>query len=514
MKTFLLSTLLLIFGLSIYAEEKTYIIEIEELTLNSVTLSWHRTDGSSDNENNQPYFGYYVEFGIKGFERGKGMSYSTSGPSFAVYYGLTPDTEYSLFIRRETVSADSPIWLEEYNFKTPACNTEISNTKEEMEYANGQIIKDLIDVHITFNDVAESYELEYGTKGFEKGSGTVIVSTLDKSSQTIAPNSVNRFSIGNENLQSNTEYDYYVRAKCNDMYGGWSEKKSFATTNVFHYLGNEAFEVSFENITNKSATVEWKKIVGGAYSKSYLIEYGPKGFERGTGKTQNPMMNIILLSELEPDTEYSFFIRSIGKSTTEPVWSVEHTFKTFPCNTELSGIESMERWTTCECHNGAVGVEIMWDDMADSYELEYGLKGFQKGKGELIEGGNGVFISYENLNSNTDYDFYIRAKCSDEFGEWTDVNSFSTTKLHTGIENVENSNIKIFPNPVEDILYINFNSVFDLDNIAVYIFDLAGLVRYKSAYRANYNVSSLSAGTYIVNVRNSKLLKTMILQKK
>ena len=521
MKTFLLSTLFVVFNMGLYAEitseEKTYIIEINSLTLNSVSMFWFRTDGLSDkDDDNQSYTPYYIEYGIKGFERGKGFLLSSSMAAFTVYYGLTPDTEYSIFIRKASVSADSPVWFEEHNFKTPACNTEILNTKEEMKYVNGRFIKDLIDVYITFDDVAEFYELEYGVKGFEKGSGTTIISILDRDSKTITANSVNRFSIGNENLQSNTEYDYYIRAKCNNVYGEWSEKKSFATTDVFHYLGSEAFEVYFENITNKSATVEWTKLIGGT-PKSYFIEYGSKGFERGKGQTQSAILNFAELSGLEPDTEYSFFIRSNGTSSTDPVWSEEHTFKTFPCNTEISGIKSMEMWTTCLCHNGSVGMEIMWDDMADSYELEYGLKGFQKGTGKTIKEGNSVFISYDNLNSFTDYDFYIRAECNGEFGEWTSVNSFSTTKLHdvnVGINNVQNSNFKVFPNPVENVLYINFNSVFDLDNIVVYIFDLTGLVRYKSEYRENYDVSSLPTGTYIVSIRDKKLSETVIIQKK
>ena len=517
MKTFLLSTLFVVFSMGLFAEiiseEKTYIIEINSITLNSISMSWYRADGLSDKDNNQPYTSYYGEYGIKGFERGKGISFLSSGASFVSYYGLTPDTEYSIFIRKASVSADSPVWFEEHNFKTLACNTEISNIKAEMEYINGILIKDLISVHITFDDVAESYELEYGVKGFEKGSGTTIVSILDRDSKTILANSVNRFSIGSNNLQSNTEYDYYIRAKCDDEYGEWSEKKSFVTTDVFHFLGSEAFEVYFKDITNKSATVEWTKLIGGT-SKSYYIEYGHKGFERGKGQTQNTMWNFAELSGLDPDTEYSFFIRSNGTSSTDPVWSVEHVFKTSPCNTEISGIKSMEMWTTCLCHNGSVGMEIMWDDMADSYELEYGLKGFQKGTGEIIKEGNSVFISYDNLNSFTDYDFYIRAECNGEFGEWTSVNSFSTTQLHTDIKNVQTSNFEIFPNPIEDILYINFNSAFDLNNIVVYIFDLTGSIRYKSEYKENYNVSSLPAGTYIVSIRDKKLSETVIIQKK
>jgi len=185
-----------------------------------------------------------------------------------------------------------------------------------------------------------------------------------------------------------------------------------------------------------------------------------------------------------------------------------------PCNTEILGIKSEEMWTTCECNNGAVAVEITWDDTADSYEVEYGLKGFQKGTGEIMEAniGNGVYIPYENLNSFTDYDFYVRAECNGEFGEWTSVNSFSTTRLN-GIKSVQNSNFKVFPNPVEDVLNINFDSAFDLNHVVIYIFDLTGSVRYKSGYKENYNISSLPAGTYIVSVRDKQSSETMIIQK-
>jgi hypothetical protein len=503
MKTSLLFVLFLVINLGLSAQGKTYIIEIKSATLNSVSLSWHRADGSSDADNNQPYTTYLGEYGIKGFERGKGVTFMFSGVECA-FNNLTPDTEYSLFIRKQSVSADSSIWFEEYNFKTLPCNTVISNIKTEKEYANGQFIKDLLDVHITFDKVAESYELEYGIKGFEKGKGNIIASTE------------NRFSIGNSNLKSNTKYDFYIRAKCNGAYGVWSEKDSFLTTNVFHYKGNEAFEVNFENITNKSARAQWTKIVGDAYSKYYLIEYGPKGFVRGTGHAQSGLLDILELNGLEADTEYSFFIRSNNVSSADSVWFTEHTFKTLPCNTVISGIESMEMWTTCFCDNGAVGVEIKWADMADSYKLEYGLKGFQKGTGEslMVNEGNSVFISYKQLNSYTDYDFYIQAECNGAFGEWTAKNTFSTTQLNTGIEKVQSPKFELYPNPIEDILYIKFNPTFDINSIIINVFDMKGSLVFKSGYKDNYNLSSLPAGTYIVSVKDKKSSTAMIIQKK
>lgn len=501
MKKLLLSMLFLVFCIGIHAQDKTYIIEIESLTLNSVSLSWHRADGTSEKDTTQAYTPYYFECGIKGFQR---SIYTTSLSSWAgcVLNNLIPDTEYSLFIRKQSVNADSSVWFEEYNFKTLSCNTTISNIKAEMEYANGINIKDLLDVHITFDQVATSYELEYGLKGFEKGNGTIITSN------------VNRFSIGNSNLLSNTEYDYYIRGKCNSVYGEWSEKNAFTTTEVIHYPGSELFDVVFESITHKSALVRWQQIVGG--TSKFYIEYGPKGFARGTGKNEFARGNSLYLNELDADTEYSFFIRGYYKTSTvpEPVWFTEHKFKTLPCNAEISGIESTEVWTTCGC---SVGIRmIKWDDMADSYELEYGLKGFQHGMGSLMEvtGSSNILIP-SILESFTDYDFYIRAKCNGVFGEWSAKNTFTTSdQTYQDIKNIHTSNFEIFPNPVGDILNIKLNSVFDISSLTVTVFDLIGSVIYKSEYKDNYNLSSLPAGTYIIRVRDKQLSESMIIQKK
>ncbi len=499
MKKFLISFLFLILCTVIYAQNKTYIIKIESLSLNSVVLSWQRADGTSEKDTTHDYTLYYCEYGPKGFERGKGVIGLTAWAG-NIINNLIPGTEYSFFIRKETVPADSSVWFEEYNFKTLSCNTSISNIKTEMQYANGINIKDLLKVHISFSALANSFELEYGMKGFEKGNGRVLVSNQ------------NGFSFGNTDLKSNTEYDYYIRGKCGGEFGDWSEKSSFSTTNVYHFAGSEAFDVGFELINNKSARVNWSRVVPGYASRSYKIEYGPKGFERGKGKTQNPILNFADLDSLEEDTEYSLFIRSYETATTDSVWLTEHTFKTLPCNTEISGVKSTEVWTTCYCGDGTIVIE--WNDLADSYELEYGLKDFQKGTGILIQTGTSHINISPNLGGN-DYDFYIRAKCNGVFGNWSAKNSFTTTnQTYQDIKNIKASNFEIFPNPVGNILNIKLSSTIDINSAKIYVIDLMGSVRYKSEYKNNYNLSSLPAGTYIVRVNDKQSSEAKIIQKK
>ncbi len=98
MKKALLLSLFSIFSVIIYAQEKTYVIEIDSLALNYAHLTWHRSDGKTELDSTQSYTPYYVEYGVKGFERGKGGTSSPSG-SWCSFDNLTPDTEYAFFVR-------------------------------------------------------------------------------------------------------------------------------------------------------------------------------------------------------------------------------------------------------------------------------------------------------------------------------------------------------------------------------------------------------------------------------
>ena len=61
-----------------------------------------------------------------------------------------------------------------------------------------------------------SFELEYGTRGFARGSGTSVTATASPATLT--------------NLAYETDYDVYVRAYCGEStYSDWSPVVSFTT---------------------------------------------------------------------------------------------------------------------------------------------------------------------------------------------------------------------------------------------------------------------------------------------
>ncbi|WP_298138171.1 T9SS type A sorting domain-containing protein [Flavobacterium sp.] len=66
-----------------------------------------------------------------------------------------------------------------------------------------------------------------------------------------------------------------------------------------------------------------------------------------------------------------------------------------------------------------VGTETLWD-------IEYGIQGFTPGTGTLITNVSATNYTLSGLNSGTNYQFYVRAKCSTEDSLWSTPFSFPT----------------------------------------------------------------------------------------
>ena len=379
------------------------------------------------------------------------------------------------------------------------CNTEVYLT-ENKQYTNQYGY--LIDVRIVIDGTAECYELEYGKKGFQHGQGALI---------TPIWGNIVEVSIGNENLQSNTEYDYYVRAKCGDMHGDWSEKRTFTTTEVFHYSGTEVFEVYFDDVTNKSVEINWIKLVGDRKIGG-IIEYGPKGFERGKGRIIYSPIPPFTLEELEADTEYALFIRSHNTSESDPVWTVEHTFKTLPCDTEISNIETTPLIPT---GSPSLSWKFNWDETADAYELEYGERGFEIGMGERIYTEKSEFIFFTTgLKPNTEYDYYVRGKCEDAYGAWSAVSHFYTGGGVVGLANDRWPILNVYPNPTDGLISIDLDPKYNPTDIALTVYSMEGIVLTAFNYQQEYDLSFLKQGMYLLHISDKNNSSTILLQKK
>lgn len=74
-------------------------------------------------------------------------------------------------------------------------------------------------------------------------------------------------------------------------------------------------------------------------------------------------------------------------------------------------------------------VTLSWDHETNgaTFSLEYGISGFTRGMGTLLEV-NSSSTLLTGLMANTTYEFYLRANCStDNFSSWTSAQSFTTS---------------------------------------------------------------------------------------
>ena len=103
-------------------------------------------------------------------------------------------------------------------------------------------------------------------------------------------------------------------------------------------------------------------------------------------------------------------------------------------------------------------VKIEWESEAENFEILYGISGF-----DISVEGTNILVNdeddyeLEDLSSNTSYDIYIRTICTIENkSDWTEKLSF-TTKENLSIEDFDKNEIKVYPNPANDFIYVKSN---------------------------------------------------------
>ena len=155
------------------------------------------------------------------------------------------------------------------------------------------------------------------------------------------------------------------------------------------------------------------------------------------------------------------------------------------------------------------GAKVTWTagGSETAWEINYGDSGFGQGEGEFAEITTNSY-SIEGLESDTEYDVYVRALCSETFMSiWSDVVTFTTLTGDTpeGIDGVDgNFQFAIYPNPTSGATTITLNGVEGKVNISVV--DMNGRtvtsedVECGSECEKRIDVAGLAQGTYFVRV--------------
>jgi hypothetical protein len=238
---------------------------------------------------------------------------------------------------------------------------------------------------------ADEWELQYGISGFAIGSGTVV------------PFNITSSLISGLNATNN--YDFYIRTKCDE--GEFSEWIGPISPGSGLQGCSSPTNVSAVRSTTDATkvTVSWSENADG---NSWQVQYGNRGFTIGTGTILAAASSPKLISNLEGNVSYDFYVRSNCEANQNSIWVGPILVNgngiaacTTPSNllatrSTTNSAEATLSWT-------AGGGENSW-------QIQYGIAGFTIGNGTTVNSAT-TTKTITGLQT-TSYDFYVRAVCS------------------------------------------------------------------------------------------------------
>lgn len=390
----------------------------------NASLSWNTVAGA---------VGYELEYGTTGFVQGSGtMMYPTGNT--ATLNGLTANTAYDVYVRANCSGTTYGDWAS-VSFTT------LIDTCADV--AGLTAVPDIHEAVLYWNATAavDGYELEYGTTGFAQGSGTTM---------TIGNNTVTLTG-----LDANTAYDVYVRTVCNSTtYGNWAL-------------------VSFTTLPDTCASVRWLEAVnvafdafpeyeldwgGSSQPDHWEVEYGPQGFELGSGTVVETNESGFAIYELEqqgilqPNTWYDFYVRSVCEGGVYGEWDSVH-YRTF-CAT-VEDLTLIDDNISVNAANFIEGYKVTWVDNSgtEQWSVSYGTPNSYNWHSETV---NEPFIQLEPLRPNTRYEVEVSALCGeDNYGDYRYV---GFTTINVGIAEADASSLLVSPNPADGVCVVDLFS--------------------------------------------------------
>ena len=302
-------------------------------------------------------------------------------------------------------------------------------------------------------------------------------------------------SITFDGLTPNTQYTVAVRQLCDDgMTSNW--ELSTITTDDLPCFAPGTPVVS--NVTYSTADIAWT--AGGeeaawevhVFNTTYdLYDTVDAMSYQATGLTAGISYNVAV----------SALCGNNYERMSEASDTVSFTMQTcaVPTNVTVTGITT----------NSAI---VNWTSTgATKYEIEYGFSGFNQGEGTMVVVENATSHTINGLSQNTEYDVYVRAFCSETLiSTWSDVKSFTTTQ--TGISDVMNSNVSLYPNPASQTVTI---SGFE-GEATVSIVDLNGREVYSTTANGTVtvDVTGYAQGAYFVRIagENTVAIRKLIVK--
>jgi len=212
-------------------------------------------------------------------------------------------------------------------------------------------------------------------------------------------------------LTANTTYSVAVRAVCGDnFYSDWAvrsittlEHPCFVPTAVT--VSDISFDAAVIGWTPGESETQWEvNVTGPSYDQTF-----------------NANTNPYTLTGLASNETYTVRVRALCSETQQSDWSETAQFTTERCQ-PVTGVTATA--TTFQT------ATVSWNPASNgsgNYEVEYGLSGFRQGDGTRVTVNGATTYTIAGLDSETNYDVYVRSICSASLtSSWSTVATFTT----------------------------------------------------------------------------------------
>jgi hypothetical protein len=290
------------------------------------------------------------------------------------------------------------------------------------------------------------------------------------------PSNANYYTLQTSNLLFDTTYYWRVRARHDMDASDWSEVWSFVTK------AGVTLTAPTNGAVNQSPDVvlTWEAMTG-IISFVYQVCTDPNfTFPCITNFTES---NTVTVPSLLFGATYHWRVRAAHLLDTTN-WSNEFHFQII--NTVLLSTPA----------NGAVGVNTLpilsWNNIAgaDQYELRWNNSDNTIVDTAIITVPS--FQMYKPLEMNEDYYWKVRAINNVDTTNWSDVWQFHTGPQAVGDISLQKNEYRVFPNPSNGELSIEFNSL-QTTNVQVTILDFVGKTVFDNTYSFQQGLDKKSA---------------------
>ncbi len=295
-----------------------------------------------------------VEYGPTGFTQGTGTLMSSVGNPYDAT-GLTSDTNYQYYVRRDCGSGDKSPWAGPFSFRTGYClpaatstsyfirdfsTTEgyvnISNTGTAIGtggYSNFSTLKVQQSEGRTINFSA-AYS---GGSGFaiwvdwnknmafdadERVFNTTAYGASSSGTITVPAGT----PIGSYRMRIRMDYNNSSPSDACGFNSGNGEAEDYTLEVIAVPSCIPPTNLNIASMTPTSALLAWT-----SEGTLFDVEYGPNGFTQGTGTTRTGVTSPYSVTDLTADTAYQFYVRKDCGSGDKSLWAGPFRFTTAYC---------------------------------------------------------------------------------------------------------------------------------------------------------------------------------------